>query len=129
MKQTILAFTLVMVLLSLPCAGLARQEGTITLVDSKLGTDVQNRTIAGEDTTFVLNSKVYLWLKITGANSETIKVTWKHDTYSHETELTIGGDPWRTWANKNVTMKGDWTVTVSDSKGNVLVEKKFSVHE
>jgi len=129
MRVALFMLVLILALAAIPSTVTARQEGTISVVDSKLGTDVQNRTIVGEDSTFALNSKVFLWLKIAGGNAETIKVTWKHESFTRETELTIGGDPWRTWANKNLTATGEWSVTVTDSKGTVLVEKKFTVHE
>lgn len=103
-----------------------KNEG-IQLVDAKLGEDVKDRMIVDEDTTFALNSKVYLWIKVSGGTNEEIIVTWKVGEVKHETKLTIGGSPWRTWAVKTAFKLGDWTVTVTDNTGNVLKEMSFKV--
>jgi len=103
-----------------------KSEG-IQLVDAKLGKDVKDKMIADEDTIFALNSKVFLWLKLSGGANEEITVTWKHATVTHETKLTVGGSPWRTWAVKTAYKTGDWSVTVTDKEGKVLKEMNFKV--
>jgi hypothetical protein len=103
-----------------------KTEG-IQLIDAKLGKDVKDRIIADEDTTFALNSKVFLWLKTSGGSNEEITVLWKHGAVAHETKLTIGGSPWRTWAVKTAYKAGDWSVTVTDKEGKVLKEMNFKV--
>jgi hypothetical protein len=103
-----------------------KTEG-IQLIDAKLGKDVKDRMIADEDTTFALNSKVFLWLKTSGGANEEITVLWKHGAVAHETKLTIGGSPWRTWAVKTAYKAGDWSVTVTDKEGKVLKEMSFKV--
>jgi hypothetical protein len=103
------------------------KEATIQIVEAKLGANVQDRMIVDENTTFSLNSKVFVWLKVTGAASETITVKWANGGLTHETQLSIGGSPWRTWANKAVGKAGDWTVTVTDAAGTVLKELTFKV--
>jgi hypothetical protein len=99
----------------------------IQIVDVKLGKDVKDRVLVDEDSTFALNSKVFLWLKITGASSEALTVTWKQGEKSYTTTLNIGGSPWRTWANKILAKAGDWTVTITDAAGNMLKEMSFKV--
>ena len=99
----------------------------IQIVDAKLGKDVKDRVLVDKDSTFALNSKVFLWLKVTGATSETLTITWKQGEKSYTTTLNIGGSPWRTWANKTLAIAGDWTVTVTDASGNVLKEMTFKV--
>ncbi len=99
----------------------------IQIVDAKLGKDVKDRVLVDEDSTFALNSKVFLWLKVSGATSETLTITWKQGEKSYTTTLNIGGSPWRTWANKTLAIAGDWTVTVTDASGNVLKEMTFKV--
>lgn len=111
---------------------LRAQENTSTgndiqVTEARLGTSVENRMIVGEDSSFALNSKVFFWMRITGASGAQITVTWKNGDLSHTAELTIGGSPWRTWATKTVSMAGDWTVSVSDASGNVLKEMMFKV--
>ena len=103
------------------------KAATTQVVDAKVGANVQDRMIVDENTTFLLNSKVFVWLKITGATSETITVKWANGNLTHETQLPIGGTPWRTWANKTVAKAGDWTVTITDASGKVLKELTFKV--
>ncbi len=101
----------------------------IQVTEARLGTSVENRMIVGEDSSFALNSKVFFWMRITGASGAQISVTWKNGDLSHTAELTIGGSPWRTWATKTVSMAGDWTVSVSDASGNVLKQMMFRVNQ
>ncbi|MFZ1082793.1 MAG: DUF2914 domain-containing protein [Candidatus Kryptoniota bacterium] len=104
-----------------------KMEAGPKVVEMKLGTGVQDKQIAGEDSTFALNAKVYLWMKITGAMGDSIVVNWKHADKEYNTTIGIGGDSWRTWAYKTVSAAGDWTVTVSTQAGDVLKEAAFTV--
>ena len=99
----------------------------IQIVDVKLGKDVKDKVLVDEDSTFALNMKVFLWLKVTGKTSEKLTITWKQGEKSYTTTLNIGGSPWRTWANKTLAKAGDWTVTITDASGNVLKEMSFKV--
>lgn len=101
--------------------------GALQVADAKFGTNVENRMIIGEDSTFAVQTPVFLWMKVTGGTSDQITVTWKLGEVSHATTLNIGGSPWRTWATKTVTTAGDWSVTVTDASGNVLKEMMFTV--
>ena len=94
--------------------------------EAKLGKGVQNREIVDEATTFAVNEKAYLWLRVTGGPGE-INVTWSIGDHSDTVPLKIGGSPWRTWANKTLWQAGDWKVTVTDSAGQVLKEISFQV--
>jgi hypothetical protein len=108
----------------------AQQEtkpASIRLVNAKLGKEIKDRMIVDEDSSFTVNSKVYLWLKVTGGNNEEITITWKNGELTHETKLTLGGSPWRTWAEKTLYKPGDWTVTVTDKAGQILKEISFKV--
>jgi hypothetical protein len=99
----------------------------VQVAEAKLGTGVQDRMVTGEATSFAVNDKVYVWLKLTGGPSDDIKVTWKMGDYSDSTALKVGGDPWRTWANKTVFKAGAWTVMVTDAAGATLKELTFDV--
>jgi len=99
----------------------------IQIVDAKLGKDVKDRVLVDENSTFALNAKVFLWLKVTDATSEMLTITWKQGDKSYTTALNIGGSPWRTWANKTLAKAGDWTVTITDANGNMLKEMSFKV--
>jgi len=64
----------VLAIAALPLSAAA--EG-VQVADAKLGKGVQDRTITEEATTFSVNDKVYLWLKLTGGPSDPVKVDWK----------------------------------------------------
>src|SRR5215470_8382962 len=99
----------------------------LQVVDAKLGKGVQDRAITEEATTFAVNDKVYLLLKLTGTGSDTVKVNWKVGDSTDTVALKVGGSPWRTWSSKTAWKAGDWTVTVTDSADQVLKELKFTV--
>jgi hypothetical protein len=127
MKIILLGILTVLFFLCSGSPATGQQPTTPTILEAQLGTDVQSRMIVGVDTVFASGSKVFLWIKIAGAASETIKITWRHENAVRETELVIGGDPWRTWAWKNVTLPGDWTVTVTGPGDAKLHEAHFTV--
>lgn len=104
-----------------------KSEAGPKVVQMKLGTGVQDKQIAGEDSTFALNSKVYVWMKTTGGAGDSILVTWKHADKEYKTTIGIGGNSWRTWAYKTVSVAGDWKVTVSTKSGDVLKAASFTV--
>ncbi|MEP0822743.1 MAG: DUF2914 domain-containing protein [Ignavibacterium sp.] len=129
MNRTLLLCTLLAVI----AYGAAAQEqetmSTLTVADAKLGKGVQDREIVDETTTFALNDRVYLWLKVTGGPADSITVTWKTGDQTYSSKLNIGGSSWRTWSYKTAYTAGDWTVTVTDADGNVLKEMAFKVEE
>ena len=104
----------------------ASAEG-MQVADAKLGKGVQDRNITEEATSFALNDKVYLWLKLTGGGTDPVKVSWKVGDSVDTVTLKVGGNPWRTWSSKTAWKAGDWTVTISDASDQVLKELKFTV--
>jgi hypothetical protein len=104
-----------------------KNEEKLQVAEAKLGKDVIEREIVDETSTFDLNGRVYLWLKVTGGSDDSLTVTWKHAEKSYTYILKIGGNPWRTWAYKTGAIAGGWTVTVTDSAGEVLKEMNFEV--
>ena len=107
-------------------AGMKSQAGP-KVVQMKLGTGVQDKQIVGEDSTFALNSKVYVWLKITGSAGDSLTVTWKQGDHSYKGNIFVGGNGWRVWAYKTVSMAGEWTVAISTQAGDVLKDASFMV--
>ena len=99
---------------------------SLEVSEAKLGKGVQNREIVDETTTFAVNEKAYLWLRVTGGPGD-IKVTWSIADHSDSVPLKIGGSPWRTWANKTLWQAGEWKATVTDSNDQVLKEITFQV--
>ena len=132
MKYFFAACLILFICTSLLQVSLRAQEKEVAppsaqIIEAKLGTNVQDRQLTGEDSTFTLNTKVYLWLKVIGGVSETLTVTWKHGERSYSAAINIGGSPWRTWVYKTAAIAGEWTVSVADSKGTVLREMSFKV--
>ena len=108
----------------------AQDQGTsagLTVAESKLGTSVVDREIATEATAFAVNDRVYLWMKITGGPADSVAVTWTVDDDTWSTNLNVGASTWRTWAYKTLWKAGQWKVAVTDQRGNLLLEKTFSV--
>ncbi len=104
-----------------------KPEAGPKIAEMKLGTGVQDKQIVGEDSTFALNGKVYVWMKVTGGAGDSLNVTWKQGDHSYNGTIFVDGNSWRTWAYKTVSAAGDWTVTVSTQAGDVLKEATFSV--
>ena len=130
-KTMFVLLGLMLTLVSVPAP--AQQEAMTAMgpevVEANLGRAVENREIMDETSTFVVNERVYLWLKVAGAAGDSITVLWKHGEHSYQTALAIGGSPWRTWAYKTAAFAGDWSVSVMDKDGNVLKELTFTVQE
>jgi hypothetical protein len=113
----------------LPVAAGAQDNpaGGLQIAEAKLGKGVQDRQITEEATTFAVNEKAYLWMRVTGGPSDPIKVTWKTGDSIDTVELKVGGNPWRTWSSKTLWKAGDWSVTVTSPSGEVLKEVSFTV--
>jgi hypothetical protein len=129
--KIIVLFTLIVAAWFVPVVlhaqdGNAKSEA-ITILDAKLGTDVKDKEIVGQDSVFSLNSKVWVLVKVEGAANETLTATWKSANVSKESKLPVGGSPWRTWSAKTANKAGAWTVAIADSKGNTLKELQFTV--
>jgi len=73
---------------------------------------------------------VLLWMRVTGANGQTLHHVWFHgDDQVGDVPLTVGGSPWRTWSRKQIPAdaKGAWHVEIRDEAGNVLKRIDFTV--
>jgi hypothetical protein len=126
MKIQLLALVASALIASAMLLPIASAEG-LQVADAKLGKGVQDRNITEEATTFAVNDKVYLWLKLTGGTSDPVKVSWKVGDSVDTVTLKVGGSTWRTWSSKTAWKAGDWTVTISDASDQVLKELKFTV--
>jgi hypothetical protein len=103
----------------------AASAQNLEVSEAKLGKGVQNRALTDETTTFAVNEKAYLWLRVTGGPGD-VKVNWSIGDHTDRVPLNIGGNPWRTWANKTLWQAGEWKVTVTDGD-TVLKELTFQV--
>src|SRR3972149_3256610 len=103
----------ILLILTFAAFSLSAQEGQTTtkalqVEVAKLGTGVQDRELVGDTTSFNLDERVYLWMKVVGGSADSITVTWKTGDHEFTTKLNIGGTPWRTWSYKTAAIAGDW---------------------
>ena len=104
---------------------LAWSEASIT--EAKLGTEIVDRQLSGETSTFSLNAKAFLWMRVTGGEGESITVTWKHGADEYPVTLSIGSNSWRTWSSKNLHLAGEWSITVTNAAGATIYETTLTV--
>jgi len=128
MKRSLASLAIVLLLLA-PALLQAQAKETkgLKVIQAQLGKDVQNKKIADTTTTFAVNEKAYLWMRITGGPADSITVTWKTGDQTYPSKLNVGGSPWRTWSYKTLYTAGDWTVSVTDADGNSLKDMSFKV--
>jgi hypothetical protein len=104
----------------------AYAQDTLQVAEAKLGKGVQDRQITEEATTFGVNEKAYLWMRVTGGAGQ-VKVVWRSGDIADTVTLNVGGSGWRTWSSKTLAKAGEWTVTVTDANDQVLDETSFTV--
>ena len=119
-----------MVVIGLAVPGAVRAQ--LSVEESSIALDVIDRMPVGSDSTFVASvGRVYCWTRVAGAEGEVaIHHVWFHgDQEMADTELRIGGSPWRTWSSKAIVPEwtGAWRVEVRDSAGNVIETIRFTV--
>lgn len=98
-----------------------------TVAEARLGKDVVDRQIVDETTTFAIDEKAFLWMRIEGAADQTVTVTWSIGENTYPVTLNIGASPWRTWSSKLLHIPGEWAVAVTDAAGRPLYEATFKV--
>ena len=131
MKKTSVTLLTMVLAVAMMCPYLVASPGQasagIQTFEVKLGKGVADRQLTDETAEFAVQEKVYLWMKVNGAAGDTLRITWKTGNHTYASDLAVGGSPWRTWCYKTAALAGDWTVTVADSKGEVLKEINFKV--
>jgi hypothetical protein len=100
-------------------------------VEAVLARNVVDRTPQDTGSAFSDSvGTVVLWMRVTGANGQTLHNVWFHggDEVGN-VPLTIGGSPWRTWSRKTIPVEatGAWHVEIKDEAGNVLKRIDFTV--
>jgi len=98
-----------------------------SIAEAKLGTEIVDRQLSGETSTFTLNEKAYLWMRVTGGEGEDITITWKHGADEYPVTLSIGSNSWRTWSSKILHLAGEWSVTVTNAAGAKIFETTLTV--
>jgi len=128
MARSLVLLTIILCFLA-PTLVFAQEKESkgLKITEAKLGKDVQNKKLVDTTTTFTVNDKAYLWMRIHGGPADSITVTWKSGDQSYPSKLNVGANSWRTWSYKTLYTAGDWTVTVTDAAGNTLKELSFKV--
>jgi len=108
----------------------AAADGELMVRDFVLTKDVVDREPTNEVASFTTHDeKAFAFARInnTGAPT-TVKVVWRHEGMEHGSVwLNVGTSPgWRTWSSANLR-PGNWSVTLVDAGGSVLVQRSFIV--
>ena len=110
----------------------AATDGSVK-AEIKIGTDIENREIVGEATSFAAGTpKLAAWTRITGAGQPTqIWHVWKRNGEElSKISLNVTSSYFRTYSRKDVNgQAGNWTLEVRDASGAVLASKDFTVGE
>jgi len=110
----------------------AAQAKSIVVEKLAFCTGVVDHEPQGEAASFASDiGKVYCWLKVTGAQTET-KITlawWYKDNLIVSYPLAIRSDSFRTWGTKAIgqDQTGEWTLKITDEEGQVLKEEKVTI--
>ncbi|RQW06788.1 MAG: DUF2914 domain-containing protein [Calditrichaeota bacterium] len=127
------SFIFVLFLLALILQPVQSQEMTQPEVaEMMFCTGVEDRVPVGVDTMFLDNvEQVYCFTKITGVSgSATISHLWYfEDQEMTRVDLTVMGDPWRTWSSKKILEEwgGNWRVDVVSEAGDILRSENFMI--
>src|SRR2546426_11274331 len=103
-----------------PPAAAAAPASNIT-VDAVLARNVADRAPQDTGSAFADSvGTVVLWMRVTGANGQTLHHVWFHGgDQVGDVSLAVGGSPWRTWSRKAIPAdaKGAWHVEIRDAAG------------
>lgn|SRR5574341_862675 len=97
-----------------------------------VGTGIENREAVGVDTVFSSAvGKVYCWVLVTGAETETqITFVWHHQgSQVAEVIVPVRSVRWRCWTSKTIMPEstGAWKVEIKDEAGKVLESASFHI--
>ncbi len=101
------------------------QQGAAAEVKAAKG--VENKEPVEEGTSFAVGDKVWVWSRITGAASTTVKHVWKkHGQEVWSASLPVKGNRWTTSSRRTV-QAGQYVVEVQGEDGSVLGSVSFDV--
>lgn len=96
-----------------------------------MGTEVEDRSISGEGTSFSVSAEtIYCFTQIQGGSGKAVHHVWLREGVEVlNITLAVGADTWRTWSGKALApgMEGAWQVRVLDDAGALLKEISFTV--
>jgi hypothetical protein len=94
----------------------------------KAGTEVKERELVGEGSSFKKGDTVVVWSNVTGAEGKTVKQVWKLDGKEvFAPSFEIKSNRWRINSRKRSAPAGAWVVEVVTDDGAKLGEVSFKV--
>jgi hypothetical protein len=107
-------------------------EDGVTVVSAVACRSVNGRSPVGEAESFPPDvGRVYLFTQVNSESPKTsIQHIWSYNGKKMaEVTLPINGSNWRTYSSKSIdpSMKGDWKVDVTTTKGTVLKSANFKI--
>lgn len=101
-------------------------------VETQMCMGIEDRQPVGPTDTFSVNiEKVYLWMKVTGAEDSTaITLVWSlNGEEKARHDLPVNSPSWRTWATKSLMpdWTGNWEVKILNPQGDILKAVDFTV--
>ncbi|MCA9564436.1 MAG: DUF2914 domain-containing protein [Myxococcales bacterium] len=128
--------TLIILSISLTLAGsaIAQDSRPVALNRLLTASEIVDREPQGESAEFSSDgNRVYVFVDVYNPDTEggELTMTWTHEGGSSHSQTVEYGQSrrWRTWAARrmNERQEGEWTVTVTNSQGEVLGEVSFEV--
>ncbi len=111
-------------------AGPAAAESGLVVRDFVLTNNVVGREPTNEAVSFtVQDQRAFAFARINNTGAPTaVNVVWHYEGTQHGSVwLNVGKSPmWRTWSSVNLK-PGNWSVTLVDAGGSVLVQRSFIV--
>ncbi len=108
----------------------AAADGELVVRDFVLTNNVVGREPTNEAASFTTqDEKAFAFARINNTGSPTaVNVVWQHEGTQHASVwLNVGESPaWRTWSSAKLK-SGNWSVTLIDAEGSVLVQRSFTV--
>ncbi len=108
----------------------AAAEGGLVVRDFVLTNAVVDREPTNDTNEFTTrDEKVFAFARLNNTGSPTaVNGVWQHEGTQHASVwLNVGESPaWRTWSSANLK-PGNWSVTLIDAGGSVLVQRSFTV--
>ncbi len=111
-------------------AGPAAADSGLVVRDFVLTNNIVGREPTNETTSFTIHDKrAFAFARINNTGESTaVNVVWHYEGTQHGSVwLKVGTSPgWRTWSSANLK-PGNWSVTLVDAEGSVLVQRSFIV--
>lgn len=120
-----LSFSILALLVLIPIALKAEPA-----IETVLCTSIENRVPLDSLVQFDNDvERIYLWTRVTDYPDQTkLRHVWIHEGLERsDVELTIKGNPWRTWSYKTMRSEwvGNWEVKIVGVDGEVIKSVSF----